>query len=195
MILEFDPAAHRYTMNKRVVPSVTQVLDPLISFEGIPYDVLENARVFGQHVHQACDMHLRGELDWDSLSENVCAYVMGYDRFLVESKFIVIATEERVASLKYGYAGTLDLRGQFPNQKRATIDIKSTAVLPRTVGPQTAAYEQCVIEMQGERYGKRHCLHLKPHGYKLTAVHDGPGIQDMTVFVSALNLWKWRNAA
>jgi len=76
---------------------------------------------------------------------------------------------------------------------RCVIDIKSTSVLPRTVGPQTAAYEAAYYETTGgERTDRRYCLHLKPDGYNLVPLKDGAGIQDLTLFVSALNVHRWR---
>lgn len=196
--LQFDAEQHRYTLNGRHVPSVTQVLDPLNVLDGIPWDVLEAAREFGNHVHAACHLFNLDDLDWSSLDSVLASYVRGYQRFLIETGFVVLASEERVASVGCMYAGTLDLRGVLPQRKRkrrALIDIKSTAVLPRTVGPQTAAYDRANYEMTGEKSDCRFCLHLKPDDYKLVELTDGPGIQDFTLFLSALNVHRWRAAA
>lgn len=195
MDLHFDEPSHTYTLNGRRVPSVTQVLDPLIVLDGIPWDVLEAARIFGNHVHLACHLYNCGTLDWDSLDPVLASYVRGFVRFLTDTGFIVLASEERVASVKMGYAGTLDLRGLLPKPKsklRCVIDIKSTDQLPRTVGPQTAAYEAAYLEGTGEKTDRRYCLHLRPDRYTLVSLKDGAGAQDLTVFVSALNLYRWR---
>lgn len=193
MQLEFDEGPHVYTLNGRRVPSVTQVLDPLQMLDGIPPDVLEAARIFGSNVHVACHFHNIGILDWDSLDSFLASYVRGYLKFLAESSFVVLASEERVASVKAGYAGTLDLRGIL-NKRRSIIDLKSTATLPRTVGPQTAAYENAVREMTGEKTERRFCLHLKPDAYSLVPLQDGRGVSDLNVFISALNVHRWRYA-
>lgn len=198
MDLHFDEEAHAYTLNGRRVPSVTQVLDPLNALDGIPWDVLEAARIFGNHVHLACHWYNLGTLDWESLDDRLAAYVRGYVRFLTDTGFVVLASEERVASVKCGYAGTLDVRGLLPKPKsklRCLVDLKSTATLPRTVGPQTAAYENALREMTGEKIDRRYCLHLKPDAYTFVPLKDGPGIQDFTLFLSALNVHRWRNAA
>jgi hypothetical protein len=198
MQLDFDEPSHTYTLNGRRVPSVTQVLDPLQMLDGIPWDVLEAARVFGNHVHTACHLYNLGVLDWDSLDPVLLPYIRAYTKFLTDTGFIVVTSEERVASVKCLYAGTLDLRGLLPIGKkryRCIADIKSTAALPRTVGPQTAAYEAAFTEGSGEKNDRRYCLHLKPDEYKFVHLKDGPAVQDFTMFVSALNVWRWRNAA
>lgn len=195
--LDFDAAAHAYTLNGRRVPSVTQVLDPLNVLDGIPWDVLEAARVFGNHVHEACHLVNLDALDWTSLDPVLESYVRGYLKFLADSGFVVIASEERVASVKMQYAGTLDLRGVIPGRRsrRVIADIKSTAALPRTVGPQTAAYDAAHCEATGDKPHERYCLHLKPDGYTWAPLKDGPRVQDLTVFVSALNIHRFRSEA
>lgn len=194
--IEFDEPTHTYQLNGKPVPAVSKICELLQSFEGIPAAVLEEARVFGSYVHAACDYLNKDILDWDSLDPLLAAYVRGYQRFLLETQFVIEASEERVASLHYGYCGTLDLRGKLPKLKRpkkCVVDIKSTAALPRSVGPQTAAYKQAYEEMNDEKGYDRYCLHLSPDNYKFVPLHDGRGVQDLTTFVSAMNIWRWHN--
>lgn len=196
-VIDFDEPTHSYKLNGRPAPAVSKVCESLSIFEGIPRSVLEEARIFGQHVHVACDFLNRNVLDWDSLDAELASYVRGYQRFLSESGFIILASEERVASLTHGYCGTLDLRGLLPKggkkHRKVLADIKSTSILPRSVGPQTAAYKNAYEEMTSDRGYDRYCLHLMPDDYKFVALKDGRGIQDLTMFVSALNLWRWFN--
>ncbi len=194
MDLQFEPIAHAYTLGGRKVPGVSTVLQPLQMFEGIPPEVLEKARLRGQHVHEACHLHTVGGLIWDSLEDDVAAYVRGYLKFQAEAGFLTLASEQRVASKKYQFAGTLDLYGIF-KRGEAMVDMKATATLPRTVGPQTAAYKVALEETTGQKSKRRYCLHLKPEAYKLIEVSDGKGVQDFTVFLSALNIHRWRVAA
>lgn len=195
MLLEFDEEQHAYTLNGRRVPGVTQVLEPMQMLDGIPWHVLEAAREFGTNVHLACHWHNTGTLEWDSLDPLLAAYVRGYLKFLAETSFILLASEERVASERMQVAGTLDLRGIL-NRKKAIGDIKSTATLPRTVGPQTAAYEALHTEMTGEKHQLRFCLNLKPDGYSFVPLNtQRRGVQDLTYFVSALNIWRFNQEA
>jgi hypothetical protein len=116
--IEFDAGAHTYRLNGRAVPGVTSVLEPLQMLDGIPWEVLEHARVRGQHVHEACHLHNLGGLEWDSLEDEVAGYVRGYLKFLAESSFVMLASETRVGSPKYGFCGTLDLYGLLRKARR-----------------------------------------------------------------------------
>jgi hypothetical protein len=189
--LEFDAPTHTYKLKGRQVPGVSTVLQPLLKLDDIPEHVLEHAKLRGQAVHEACHAHNLGGLYMDDLEEEVASRVRGYLMFHAEAGFISLASEIRVASPKYGYAGTLDLYGIL-KRGEAMVDLKSTAAIPRTAGPQTAAYKQALEETTGQKSKRRYVLHLKPDAYKLVEISDGAGVQDFTVFLSALNIHKWR---
>lgn len=181
--IHFEPEAHAYWLNGQPVPSVTQVLDPLEDFSCVDADLLERARLFGSAVHQATELYDTGELDWATLDPHLAPYLNGYIRFLGETGVKPLHCELRVGSLRWRYAGTLD---RIYQMARAVVlcDIKSGAV-PRTVGPQTAAYENAVNESHGIKVKHRYCLQLKPDDYRLIPCK---GVQDFTVFTSALNI-------
>jgi len=190
--LTFEPQGHVYRLDGRVLPSVTQVLQLLEDFEGVPPAVLEAARVFGTHVHDACALDVRGLLDWATLDVALVPYVEAFRRFLRDTGFKVLVSERRVVHPTMRYAGTLDLYGIL-RTRHALIDIKS-GMLPRTVGPQVAAYEKGLLLELPERM-QRYCLQLNPEfpcGYKLHALTDAA---DWQVFVSALNCWHFRSKA
>lgn len=189
MQLAFDKDQHAYTVNGRSVPSVTQVLQPLELLDGIPADVLEHARIRGQHVHEAMALLVRESLDWDSLDPELRPYIEGGKRFLDESGITVVASEYRVACAKLRLAGTLDLVGVLRNSE-ALLDFKATATLPKTVGPQTSAYERLYRSMLGGITRRRYCVLLKPGDYKLHQLTDPA---DWSIFQSALNIHHWRN--
>jgi hypothetical protein len=186
--LEFDQASHTYTLAGKRVPSVTEVLQTLEDFEGIPRDALEHARQRGQHVHEAMALLVRDDLDWNSLDPELVPYLIGGKRFLDESGITVIASEMRVACKRLRVAGTLDLFGVLRSSE-CVIDFKACAAMPATVGPQCAGYEQLYRSMFGGRQRKRFCVLLKPNDYKLFPLTD-PG--DYSTFVSALNIHNWR---
>jgi hypothetical protein len=188
--LEFDQPSHTYRLDGRPVPSVTQVLAPLTDYSGVPADVLETARIRGQWVHDAIHRHCRGVLEPDALGADVRPYFDQYLRFMDESGFVPIASEVRVASKKYGYAGTLDLMGHF--KAETLLDIKATADLPDAVGPQTAMYAQGYAETFGRTVKRRACLHLFPDRYRVEPLTSD---LDWTVALSCLNVWRYKNAA
>lgn len=189
MGVEFDKATHRYTLDGRHLPSVTQVLAPLEMFDGIPMDVLEKARVRGQHVHEAMALLVREDLNWSTLDLTLVPYIEGGKRFLEESGAIVIASEMRVACPRIRCAGTFDLLA-YLRDAECLIEFKATASLPRTVGPQTAAYDRLYQAMHGGRPRKRYCVQLKPADYKVYPLTDPA---DWSVFQSCLNIHHWRS--
>lgn len=185
MRLDFDAASHTYRLDGRLVPSVTQVLAPLNDYSMVPPDILEAARIFGTHVHEACDLFNRDELDWASLDPELVPYVEAWKRFIEESGAVVIASECRVFHDLLGYAGSPDVVLAWG--KRIVIpDIKATAVVPATVGPQTCAYAKAYQRMHGGREPARYCIHLQAGQYR-SHVRNDPA--DWSTFVTALN-WK-----
>lgn len=184
----FDAARHEYRINGRVVPSVTQCLRYIDSFHGVPADVLEAAREFGSHVHAACDLDNRGELDEDSLDPRLADYLAGWRKFLRESKGRVVHSEQIVFHERLMYAGTLDAVVNI-NGRDTLVDIKSGAI-PRSVGPQTAAYAEALRHTTSQKISARLCVQLLANDYKTQALNDPA---DWSVFVSCLNLTKWES--
>ena len=190
-LLEFDEAAHVYRLERRQVPSVTQVLQLIDSFEGVPLDVLERAREFGQHVHRAVELDSKGELDEDSLDPALAEYLAGWRKFVGDRKATVLASEVRVASRRLSFAGTLDSLVEIDG-RTIVVDVKSGAIPTRTVGPQTAAYEFALRECWPDLFPRalpRACVRLMPNDYQFVPLRDG---RDWNVFLSALNIHKWR---
>lgn len=189
MPLHFDAETHTYTLDGRRLPSVTEVLAPLIDYSRVPQDVLEAARVFGSHVHKACDLFNRDELDFDSLDPALVPYVSAWKQFLEDTGAVVIASETPVFHDQLGYAGTPDVVLAWGN--RIVIpDLKSTAVVPPTVGPQTAAYAKAYQRMHGGREPERRCIQLNADGtYRVHAKREA---SDWSYFLSALNCYRFK---
>lgn len=172
------------------MPGVTSALEPFNDLAGIDPDVLRAAAEFGTHVHQAIDMLNRGELNRLSLTQAVEAYVVGWEYFLEDSGFVVVESEARVYHPKLGYAGTLDVIGNFPDHKELCLmDIKTSATVPRTVGPQTAAYSEAYAIERRRRRLRRYCCHVGPNKYNLIPLVD---VRDFDIFKAALTLHKWQ---
>ena len=165
-MFEFDPVAHCYTLDGRVLPSVTQILRGLDDFSKVPARVLEQARDRGQRVHAACNLDVLGILDENTVDDEVAPYLAQFRRFLRESGFTPTLTECRVYDEKLWYAGTLDLFGDLPGCMDVQIDIKSGAI-PRSVGPQTSAYANGLYKRAGLMTRKRFALKLEGGKYSL----------------------------
>lgn len=188
--LAFDQQAHVYTWRGQQVPGVTSALTPFNAYEHVDRDTLAAAALFGQHVHEAVDLLNRNELDLSSLTVAVAAYVTGWQRFLDESGFVVVESEARVYHPRLHYAGTLDAVGQLPKYRDLVlIDVKTGSTIPKTVGPQTAAYSEAWAASKKTRRLRRYCVHLGPDSYKLIHLSD---ITDFDVFKASLMLHRWQ---
>lgn len=185
----FNESDHSYWVDGIRWPSVTQVLEPLQLLDGIPQAALDAGARFGSHVHQACHLYDLGRLDEDDLDEPLRPYLEAWKAFLRDSGAFVCNSEQRVIHRKFRYAGTLD-KTILLKEKRHVLDIKSGAQVPATVGPQTAAYREALLETELVCSSTRYCLHLRgDETYRLHTLND-PG--DFHLFVSALNIHRWR---
>lgn len=182
-VIEFDPDLHVYRVNGETWPSVTTVLSMITDFDGIPREHVEAAGRFGTEVHNACHaINIGAQLA--AMGERTAAYVGQYRRFLRESRIKVTHSEERVANRRLRYCGTLDLRGVL-NGRPGVIDIKTSAVVPKTVGPQVTAYDDCLDPPTRNRW----CLHLTANDYKLIPLKHP---DDRANFLAALRCWTFK---
>jgi hypothetical protein len=185
--LTFDAGAHEYRYAGRLVPSVTQVLS-ILSTSALEYvddAVLEAARRRGQHVHAAIDLDNRGELDEEALDPELAPYLAQWRKFLADTGWTVTASEQRVYHPTLHYAGTIDT-GVW-QKAHWVIDVKTGAV-PRTVGPQLAAYQHALTPKPRRRL----CLQLLPDKYRL---RECKHLADFSIFTSCLNIWRYIHAA
>lgn len=185
--LTFEEEGHVYRVDGQRVPSVTQVLDPYTRLEFVHPEDLERARILGTRVHQACHLWNLEELDVDVLDPILVPYLDAWRAFLDDTGAVVILSEVRVVSDLHGYAGTLDDVLAWKRSERL-VDVKS-GVIPKTVGPQTAAYRQALAESKGLHLRDRYCVQLRPDGtYRCVKLSDP---RDWTIFKSALNVHQW----
>lgn len=182
-MLTFDPVEHEYRDGARVVPSVTQILQPLSNFDFVDQDVLRAAQEFGTAVHMACELWDTGMLDRDSLDPELEPYLQGWIAFCQAHNCQWEGIELRVYDKAMGYAGTLDRFGLVDGE-RAIVDIKSGSKLFPSTGPQTAAYAQAHVPVVA-RSIKRYAVRLFPNGYELKA-YTSP--LDWATFASLITL-------
>lgn len=190
--LSFDSEAHEYRWNGRIVPSVTQLLKPLQSFDMVPKHLLDAAAEFGTNVHRAVELMINGNLNWATLDPALEPYVKAADKWLNDTNAVVLGVEERFFNTDKRYAGTIDLVCRIPakNDQVHIIDWKSAASVPRTVGPQTAAYAKG-YKSKHDRTPARSCVTLKGDGNYNN--HPQTNRSDWTMFQTCLNLYNWVN--
>jgi len=184
-----EEETHTYTLGGHVLPSVSEIMRPIVSFDGIPEDVLTKARIRGKAIHKALEYYDQGDLDHAQLSPVIVPYVEAYEKFIRDTGFKPHYIEKIVWSSIYRYAGTLDRSGTlFDNH--AVIDLKAVHELNPATAIQTAAYDKGLCESEGEEKHKRYGLQLKKDGtYRLQEYTDP---HDFQVFLSLLNIYYWR---
>jgi hypothetical protein len=185
--LTFNPEIHEYLLNGSRIPSVTQALQVLNPLSGIPLDRLESAREFGIAVHLACELYDLNNLDEVNLDPNLQPYLEGWMLFKDDMNFKPLRVEERVYSVKYRFAGTVDRIGE----DLSILDIKSGSELTEIVGLQTAGYQLAYNEMNPKNKSKKRLgVLLTPAGtYK---IQEYKNKNDANVFLSALSITNWK---
>lgn len=194
--LTFDDALHEYRVGGQIVPSVTQILGRLSAeeYRFVDRETMDVAAELGKAVHKMIELDLRDDLDVGSLSDGLRDYYAAWQNFRQLSGFQMVLSEARVYSAR-NFAGTLDLAGTL-NGRFCIIDAKRTAQVPRTAGPQTAAYCEALKETHPQVDPKapvdRFALHLRKDGtWRLVPFTDR---NDLRVFLACLAIFQWENS-
>lgn len=190
-MLKFDEATHTYRFDGVRVFSVTQILEQLVDYSGVPQYRLDIAANRGTMVHKATELYDIGVLDEDSVSDEIRGYVEAWKKFLNETQFESELIEQRLFHKKLRYAGTADRIGILSG-KRTVIDIKTTASLMPWVGPQTAAYFEAFNHGRpaDQKAKTRHAVQLRRDGtYRLEPYRSH---QDFPVFTACLSIHNWK---
>ena len=193
IIPELDRETHTYRLNGRAIPSVTQILEKSGFYE-FPFaspEALARARELGTDVHKATELYDRGQLDYNSITDEVYPYLEGWISFRRDHRELeVVENEHFVYHPALDFAGTLDRVFQC-DRLRIIADVKTGAALPAT-GMQTAAYRAAynAQHRHDKRVSERMSIHLTETGkYKLIP-HKDPS--DFGAFCAALTLFHWR---
>lgn len=187
-MLTFDQDSHTYRFAGLVVPSVTQILRPMMDLDHVEPDLLRRASAFGTAVHMACELDDNQQLDESALDANLMPYLAGWRKFCREHGCTWDWIESRVYHPTMRYAGTLDRHG-FVDGFRAVVDIKSGTSLYASVGPQLAAYAhahaQGISQPAMASVYRRYAVRLYPDGYELKQYTDPT---DWATFASLVTL-------
>ena len=193
----FDATEHRYFDAKmQPVPGVTQTLNNtgIVCYDHIPKAILDHKAEIGTAAHAASHYYDENDLEITTVDDEVIGYLEGWIKFRKESQVVVHAIEQRgiviVDGMPYGYTFDRDctLEGQ-----RTLIEIKCTAGIEISWGPQTAAYEAALRAQETnprQAPRRRVAVWLKPDGtYSLIPFTD---VKDYHVWKWALGLETWK---
>ena len=207
----FDPDKHEYREpDGTIVPSCTQILEAIWpgTYEGIRQETLIRKSSLGTAVDLAChqlDTPEQGTLDWNTLHPEAMGYVLAYEKFKREQKFVVAGSKIQgiatVRGMKYGYE--IDKRG-FMGRFATILDLKCAAQEQPLWCLQLAGYE--LVESPSQALRDAGCddphrmmngwwrcaLILRPDGtYKVYQYRDP---RDKDMFLCALAcVWWGRN--
>jgi len=187
--IAFDEPTHTYWLDGKKAVSVTESLRIAGLIEGIQY-CSDEALWRGKAIHQAIHFYHKGTLNWHTLDERLIPYVRGYLRFIDDTKFIPKEWEKRIAIPHLNLAGTMDVRGLFPDGSEGLIDFKTglQSSMGDWVGCQLALYDMGLGLITPPR--KRYGLKLTgDNNYRLFHFVDP---YDYTVALSAVNIANWR---
>lgn len=136
----FHAEDHRYTLDGRVLPSVTQIIAPLINYSMVPAEALEYARDRGTAVHKTLELYDKNDLDEESLDEALKPYLAAWKKFIRDNNPKWGTIEEPMHHAILGYAGTPDRTGLL-GPRSFVLDIKTTVQLSPAVGVQLSGYD------------------------------------------------------
>lgn len=194
--IQFDSASHTYAVAGQRVPNVSLVTDALQSYAGVPAAVLKAKAELGQAVHYATELDDANDLDDDSLPEATRGYVDAWRAFRRDTGWVTHASEVRIYSAHYRYAGTLDCVGHFDRMKGVSprrlcvVDKKCTYRLMPAVRAQVAAYAQAYRETFGRAVDRVYAVRLNADGTFELAEFNDP--TDLSTFLSALAVLAWK---
>jgi len=196
--LKFDEENHIYTVKGIVLPSVTQVLSDvgIISFnENDPVEInnvaVIHAADFGKKVHRATELYDLDRLDIKNLDPAITPYLIGWEKFKEETNWKIKDIELKLHEESFLFAGTID-RIAEQGSKKAIIEIKTSATIPKSAGLQTAAYQFLYnksISSNKLHANTRIVVLLKPDSYKLKVLKNKI---DINLFLSALSIYKFK---
>ena len=194
-MFRFDEPTHTYTLGTQVLPSVTQVLQPLQDFSMITPAVLEHARNRGVAVHRCVQLDIKNDLVEESVSPEIAGYLAAWRKFRSECQIAEADFGEPERPLFHPalkFAGTPDVP-LYLNGRWAVLDIKTAAGLGSTWPIQTAAYQE-LINVNTKKLEHiirdRYSLRLREDGaYRLEQYKDRG---DWGVFQAALILHQWK---
>jgi len=160
--LHLDTKHHVYTVDGRVVPGVTSILQD--NFGVKPYWSDWHAQK-GIMVHRAIALLVKDKLDWNSVDNRIFGRIKAFQRFILETGYRVIKSEVSLFSELNYFAGTLDLVVSDGAADYIVVDIKPPSAEP-IVNLQLAGYSLLLNEATTTPKIKRAaCVCLKDNGY------------------------------
>lgn len=177
--VEFDAATHTYTVDGKVLPSVTQILQEVGLVDSRWFN--DEACERGQAVAIITELYDKGILvDESRIADGLRGYLDAWKGFCGAVGYVNGDIEQPLASLEMGYAGTPD-RVCYCFARCTVLDIKAGVPMPH-YEMQTAGYSRLVTPPVLHRA----CVYLQANGGYKIRQHDNP--RDWDDFAAALRI-------
>jgi hypothetical protein len=192
--VNFDHNLHVYTDSAgKQFPSVTTLLahGGIVNFDAIREEIRERSLKRGTSVHWITELSDLGALKPRSAPKALRGYLKAWRSWRENSGFTPLLIEKPFIS-PYGYAGTPDRFGSFPNGTWGVVDLKSGegAILP-AARLQLAAYSSWFSLSTAKTGIRRIAIKLHSDGTYAVAEYPISSYQiDFATFFSCLEGWK-----
>jgi len=193
MTLKFIEKTHEYWLGDVRLPSVSEIINPLVDYSHIPPDVLANKAALGIEFHKIIDLHFQGTLNLKTIDKRL---QYPYEAFCLwqhesalgkGSKFF--ATEKRLYHKRLLFAGTPDY---FDDND--IYDFKLRPYNPVTDPLQLAGYDLLINQEDNLRGDGRWVVSFDLKGkYKMHSVKASPAdgmFRKMLEFNNLLEKWR-----
>lgn len=164
--IEFNEKDHIYMKNGIVLPSVTQIMQPLYEqvYGKADSDASDNGKSKGKEIHRAIDDYC--EFGMIDISEEYKPYLDNFIRYIDEHQYEIVASEVMLCHPVYGYAGKIDIIVRNPKGEFVLIDNKTGDLQPKLHAVQLQAYTDMWSANKMPEIAFKVALGLSDKGYK-----------------------------
>lgn len=190
--LTFDDAIHRYRLNGVMVPSVTQLMEPLSATEygTVSERVLKQAAERGTSVHNSIKDFIRYGIN--TVNEDFAGYMDAFETWWDKAKPEAIGTEVRIYHKIMRYAGTLDLIAMIDG-KVTLVDYKTTSrVISKNCRVQLEGYS-LALASHGIEVEQKAILHLTKDGAFKWWTFGAKDAEAVRTFIALKTLYDYIN--
>ena len=165
-MIEFNKDKHEYKVDGVVLPSVSQIMQPLSQqyYSKIPEKIMEQARNRGSKVHEAIDDYIT----FGIFNEEYKLYVQQFVLFMQNQGWTIVGNELMFTNNEY--CGTLDLLMVDENGDYHVVDIKVTSKInQKLLEVQLYAYKN-LVETTGKVIKSCQVLWLQKDKYSFKTI-------------------------
>lgn len=197
----FEESTHAYKQDGVSVPSCTRVLDHsgIASYDMVRQEILERKARIGTLAHTATQFYDEGDLDWDSIKDDIKGYVDAWVGFRSDTGFTPRRIEDQFIATLNGmtFGLKVDREGIFCKSE-AIVEIKTSVQYMPWWGIQLAGYALGLPDHEGKvltpraLFARRRRIAVQLFSNGKYKKHDFNEPGDAEVFASGLHIAHWK---